>query len=1265
MLLQKHFYKTKQIFIYVNMRINSLFLAILFSLALVQANIRPVALKTEGLVKPEGVDMSMPRLSWQLKADNQSNVLQKAYRIIVASSPQLLQANKGDVWDSGKTKSDVSLWIPFAGTELKSSNTYYWKVKVWTNKGETEWSEPTHWSMGLLNEIEWKAQWIGLDRAMPWDSETQWSRLSARYLRKEFEAKKEIKNAMVHVSGLGLYELFINGQRIGDQVLAPAPTDYRKSILYNTYNVTETLKKGQNAVGVALGNGRYYTMRQNYKPYKIPTFGYPKLRLHLMVEYTDGSKELIATNNTWKLTADGPIRNNNEYDGEEYDARKELGAWTMPGYDDKTWMAAERVAIPQVAMRAQMMPGMKVVDKLNPISMKKMGDKYMLDMGQNMVGWLRINIKAKHGDSIQMRFAETLQANGELYTENLRDALVTDLYISNGNAKGETWAPAFVYHGFRFVEITGLRYEPKISDFVGEVVNDEMQETGHIHTSNAVLNQVLKNAWWGIRGNYKGMPVDCPQRNERQPWLGDRTMGVWGESYFFDNNALYQKWGADIREAQRYDGSIPDVAPAYWNYYSDNVTWPAALPMLCDMTYTQFGNRRPIDENYDAIKKWLNHMKNNYMTADYILTKDQYGDWCVPPESLEMIHSRDPRRQTDGALISTAYYYHILNLMTKFANLRNNKADAKSFANLAQNMGKAFHEKFFRTDSLFYGNNTATSNLLPLAFGIVPKQYADTVAKQILYRTVPANTASQIGTGDLNLTTGVVGIQFLLRELSKMGRADVAFALASNDKYPSWGYMAANGATTIWELWNGNTASPKMNSGNHVMLLGDLIPWTFENLAGIKSDREKLAFKHIVMKPNFDIPNLETIDASYETPYGLVVSKWRKDLMQLQWDIEIPANTTAEVHLPNKKVQRIGSGKHSFTVQLAQPKGVVVSEFLYETAPFPQCHSATILETTSGDLLTAYFGGTREGHPDVSIYTSRKTKGSKGWAAPQLVADGVYSETLRKAAYNPVLYQHNNGTIYLYYKVGSRVSDWVGYVKTSTDEGRTWSAAQQLPDGFLGPIKNKMHVVGDKIIAPSSTEGNSWRVHFEIIDLEKNSYRKVGPLEAEASTPTHLVATNNSSTDIEGGDNSIHHTIQAIQPSILEHKDGRLQILCRTRNGKIATAWSSDQGETWTKLTLLDVPNNNSGTDAVSLSDGTHALIYNAIATPPGAKKGLRTPLNIARSKNGVDWKVTHTLEDSPVSQYSYPAIIQGKDGRIHAVYTWRRQRVKYVELKF
>jgi alpha-L-rhamnosidase len=452
-----------------------------------------------------------------------------------------------------------------------------------------------------------------------------------------------------------------------------------------------------------------------------------------------------------------------------------------------------------------------------------------------------------------------------------------------------------------------------VTDFVGEVLNDEMENLGSFTSSNDVLNQVLKNAWWGIRSNYKGMPVDCPQRNERQPWLGDRSMGCWGESFMFDNNAMYSKWGNDIREAQREDGCLPDVAPAYWNYFSDNVTWPSTLPMLCDMTYTQFGNKKPIEDNYLAIKKWLNHIRKEYMTADYIVTRDEYGDWCVPPESLELIHSRDPKRQTDGALISTAYYYKMLQMMTRFANVQGLKNDAVEFSSFAQKINDGFNKKFFRTDSLFYGNNTATSNLLPLAFGMVPKQYLDTVCKQIIKTVVAGNTPQ--------ITSGMIGIQWLMRELSKMGRADVAFALATNDKYPSWGYMAANGATTIWELWNGNTASPKMNSGNHVMLLGDLIPWAYENLAGIKSSYEKTAFKHIVLKPNFEIPDLETIDASYITPYGKVVSKWKKTLMHLDWAVSIPANTTAKVHLPNGKVEKIGSGNYTYSVDIPQKKG--------------------------------------------------------------------------------------------------------------------------------------------------------------------------------------------------------------------------------------------------------------------------------------------------------------------------------------------------------
>ena len=1277
------------------MKSKLLLLIVLLQLVfLANATISVTALKTEGMTNPLGIDAIKPRFSWKTEATSEQNVLQKAYQILVASTAEKLTKNEADVWNSGKVSSASQLWIPFAGKDLKSNEAFFWKVKAWTNKGESEWSKTASWSMGLLEETDWKsAQWIGLDKAMPWDDESYNSRLSARYVRKEFPAKKEIHRATVHICGLGLYELFLNGKRVGDQVLAPSQTGFDRTILYNTYDVTSFLQKGQNAVGIALGNGLFYNMRQNYKPWKVPTYGYPKVRMNLILEYSDGTIDIIITKDNWKLTSDGPIRSNNEYNGEEYDARKELTGyyavshdnhnvkyddhnsvvdhillrkWNTVGFDDSKWGNAQRVRFPGGQLRAQMMPGMKVLEKITPVSIKPLGNKFILDVGQNIAGWLRIKVRGNAGDTIVMRFAETLQKNGELYIENLRSAKCTDRYILKGDAAGEEWAPAFVYHGFRFVEISGLKYTPALSDFTAEVVSDEMENLGTLTTSNAVLNQVLKNAWWGVRDNYKGMPVDCPQRDERQPWLGDRAIGCWGESFLFENNLIYSKWSNDIRDAQRQDGCIPDVAPVYLTYYTDNVTWPATLPFMCDMMYTQFGNKKPIEDNYMSIKKWMAHMEKNYMTPDYLITKDEYGDWCMPPEDLKMIHSQDPKRITDGTLISSAYYYKILHVMARFAQVQGLKNEAKSFEALAAKVKDGFNKKFFRTDSLFYGNNTATANLLPLAFDMVPKEYTDTVAKNVLFKCVPANTKSQIGTGDLNITCGVVGIQWLMRELSNMGRADVAFALASNTKYPSWGYMAANGATTIWELWNGNTADPAMNSANHVMLLGDLLTWSYENLGGIKSDYNQIAFKHIILKPNFEIPDLEYANTSYVTPYGKVISNWKKTLMKLHWEVTVPVNTTAEIHLPNGKVQQIGSGSYTFDVDIPLRKGIVTNEFLYETADFPQAHSAAIVETTAGDLVSAFFGGTREGAPDVCIYTCRKDKESKIWTKPAMAADGVLSVTERKACYNPVLYQMPDGPLYLFYKIGNKVSDWVGYLKMSKDGGRTWSKAYQLPEGYLGPIKNKIVDVGGRSIAPSSTETGGWKVHFEIAEEGGRRTHIVGPLVADSALLTQDMIPNTGpvKVDAESGEGGKQKTIQAIQPSILTHKDGRLQILCRTRNGKIATAWSSDKGETWTPLTLTDLPNNNSGTDAVTLQDGRQVLIYNAVATPPGAPKGVRTPLNIAVSNDGIHWKMLLTLEDSPVSQYSYPSIIQGKDGRIHAVYTWRRQRVKYVELK-
>ena len=1285
-----------------NKRIVSFFFLLLFTGA-IYAAIDITDLRTELLKSPEGIDVRQPRLSWRIESDEQ-NVIQTAYHILVASSPELLEQGKGDIWDSGKIESDASQWITYQGKTLKRNASYYWKVKIDTNKGATNWSAPAFWTTGLFNEADWQGQWIGLDRAAPGDSETQWSRLAARYLRKEFALKKGVKRATVHIAGMGLYELFINGQRIGNQVLAPAPTDYRKTILYNTYDVTSLLQ-AENAMGVTLGNGRFYTMRQNYKPYKIPTFGYPKLRLNLIVEYADGSKETIATNTSWKLTTEGPIRSNNEYDGEEYDARKELGDWTQTGYDDKGWMQAQRVSIPSGTLRAQMMPGMKVTETLKPVSIKKLGSKYILDIGQNMAGLVRFRIKGQAGDSIRLRFAESLQDNGELYTRNFRDARSTDVYVANGReTKDATWAPRFIYHGFRYVEVSGYP-DAKAEDFVAEVVEDEMEHTGTFNCSDETLNKIVRNAFWGIRSNYKGMPVDCPQRNERQPWLGDRTMGCWGESMLFDNYAMYTKWARDIREAQREDGCIPDVAPAYWNYYSDNVTWPAALPMACDMLFTNFGDKRSIEENYPAIKKWVSHIREYYMTEDFIITKDKYGDWCVPPESLELIHSKDPSRKTDGALIATAYYLKVLQLMHRFASLQGLKADAEEWEDLEHRMKDAFNARFLHIkegtspvpghtlypDSIFYGNNTVTANILPLAFGLVPKNYIHEVAKNAVTSIITTNKG--------HISTGVIGVQWLLRELSRRGHADVAYLLATNKTYPSWGYMVEKGATTIWELWNGDTANPEMNSGNHVMLLGDLLPWCFNNLAGIRADRWKSGYKHIVFQPAFEIQELSNVDASYMSIYGKIISRWTKTPTHLEWDIELPANTTGEVHLPDGRKEKIGSGKYHFSVDIPTRNTAILSdEFLYKKASFPECHGATIVELKNGDLVASFFGGTKERNPDCCIWVCRKPKDSKEWTAPQLAADGVFSlkdsqaalagidstctpvknekgklivtifRQRRKACWNPVLFQIPGGDLILFYKIGLKVSDWTGWLVRSRDGGKTWSKREPLPEGFLGPIKNKPEYINGRIICPSSTEGsNGWRVHFEISDDKGKTWKMVGPLDAELSVPTQNRKKGDMNVDDQEGGEAIKgegaKPVYAIQPSILKHKDGRLQILCRTRNAQVATAWSSDNGDTWSKVTLLDVPNNNSGTDAVTMKDGRHILIYNNFSTLPGTPKGPRTPLCVAVSEDGINWQPVLTLEDSPISQYSYPSIIQGKDGKLHAIYTWRRQRIKYAEI--
>ena len=883
-----------------------LFIHIMVALAAITSAQKAVAgigvqnLRCEMLNDPQGIGTAQPRLSWQITSDKR-NTMQIAYEIIVSSSAQKLAVNNGDLWDSHKVASGKSIMLSYTGKPLISRAECYWKVKIWTSKGNSQWSAPAFWSVGLLNATDWAAKWIGCEHGFPWDSVSKFSRLSARYYRKEFKNDSPVKKATVYIVGLGHYELYVNGNKIGEQVLAEAPTDYTQSVLYNTFDVTADMQNGNNVIGTVLGNGRFFTMRPKYKPKKIKEFGFPKMLLQLEITYQDGSTKTIVSDDSWKFTADGPIRTNNEYDGEEYDATKKLTGWNVNGYDDSKWLKPELVESPGGSADAQMNAPIKVMATLDPISLKQLKPgTWIMDMGQNMAGWVQMKVQGKAGDKVTLRYAETLKDSGDLYTANLRDAKVTDVYTLKGGGE-EVWHPVFVFHGFRYVEISGYPGTPTLDDFEGQVVSDDMANTGRFETSNPLINQIYKNAYWSILSDYKGMPVDCPQRNERMPWLGDRAIGSLGESFVFNNENLYAKWLNDIEQSQKADGSIPDVAPAYWNYYSDNMTWPGTYILIADMLYNQFADKAPIEKHYASMQKWLSYMRQNYVKNN-LMTKDKYGDWCVPPESAYLIHSRDSSRNTNGTLIATAYYYHFLVLMQHFATILHKTHDAQDFSALALKTGIAFNQKFFNKKTYRYDNNTVTANLLPLYFGMVPKMDEKNVFANIVDKiTIGANN---------HISTGVIGTQWLMRGLTDFGRPDIAYRIAGNSDYPSWGYMVKRGATTIWELWNGDTAAPEMNSRNHVMLLGDLIAWFYQDLAGIKAAEP--GFKTIIMKPAA-INGLDSVKASYQTPYGLVNSHWTKQNGQFEWIITIPPNTKAEIYLPAGNLADIKDGGKNIT----------------------------------------------------------------------------------------------------------------------------------------------------------------------------------------------------------------------------------------------------------------------------------------------------------------------------------------------------------------
>ena len=873
----------------------------------------------EQQTRPQALATAQPRFSWQYES-TQNNLVQQSYRIIVSSTEENARKGIGDLWDSQTVKSSQMLYIPYEGTALKSRDRAYWKaITTVRSHGRRETkveSEIQPFEISLLHAEDWQARWIG--HAFDDDVLTGHTRLAARYLRKEFRLDSEVDKARLYVSGMGVYSAYLNGEEVApEELLKPTLSWYPNRVYFNTYDVTEMLHSGNNAMGIVLEGGRYTAIRNTPSPNgwdgpeHVPDFGTPRMILQLEITYRDGRNEQIVSDDTWKITHQGPIRTANEYDGETYDENLDLGAWTQANYNDAGWLQAELVEAPAGQLSPQPNPNIKVQEVLKPVACFQKGDKWYLDMGQNMVGFLNITVHGQQaGDTLTLRFAELLTPDSLLYTANLRGAECTDRFVNgkrsmeNGKAN---WHPMFVYHGFRYVEMTGLRENPALDDFEGWVIYDEMPTTGSFACSNEIINAVYRNAYWGIRGNYRSMPTDCPQRDERMGWTGDRTTGNYGESYVFNNHQLYAKWLTDADDSQWDNGSLPNVIPPYWRGYTDNLTWPGAVITATDMLYTRFGDAAPIRQHYDAWKRWLLHMKG-YMKDDGILHRDTYGDWCMPPERPELIHSNDPKRITDSPLLSAPFYCYLCGKMAQFAEVMERPEDVAYFNNEMETATAAFNQKYFNYTHCHYGNNTVTANILPLMFGMAPKDLETQVFNNIVDKTEHECNG--------HVSTGVVGIQQLMRCLTEYGRGDLALKIAANDTYPSWGYMVRNGATTIWELWNGNTADPSMNSGNHVMLLGDLLLWEYEYLAGIRALEP--GYSKIQLKP-YPLEGLDHVDCTYESVAGRIESHWRREDHRFEWDIVIPANTTAEVWLPTAngyETTIYNSGKYHLSSKL-------------------------------------------------------------------------------------------------------------------------------------------------------------------------------------------------------------------------------------------------------------------------------------------------------------------------------------------------------------
>ena len=830
-------------------------------------------LRCEYLVNPLGIDVEKPRLSWQIHSD-EANFKQAAYEIRVAESPSGLGKTKKLIWSSGIVASDQSVNVEYKGSKPEPKKRYFWQVRIWdSRKKASDWSETGWWETGLTDSALWKAEWIAAQGKGPDDH-------SPVSFRKDFNCGKTIRSARLYCSSLGLYQIFINGSKVSPDLFTPGWTSFNKRIQYQTYDVT-AMVQSKNAITALVGDGWYRgniggKVQRNYYGDRLA------LIAQLEISYTDGTSQQVYTDTSWQA-GNSAILASDIYNGESFDAGWEKAGWDRYGFKSSDFKAAEILNHPKNILLAQHSNPVRAIAELKPLKLiLTPAGETVFDMGQNMVGWVRLKVQGQKGDRVVLKFAEVLDHSGNFYTENLRKAKATDEYILKGGAP-ETFEPHFTFHGFRYVKMEQFPGTADLNTVTGVVIHTDMEPTGSFVCSDTLINKLQHNIQWGQKGNFLDVPTDCPQRDERLGWTGDAQVFAPTAAFNFDVAPFFSKWMADLAADQLPDGGVTDVVPDVRSGRGSSAAWGDAAIVVPWTVYQAYGDTRILEEQYATMKAWVEYMRK--MAGDgYLWTNGKhYGDWLA----FASTDSDYPGATTETDLIATAYYAFSSGRLAQIATILGKTDDAHIYGELALKIKAAFCDEFV-TPSGRLVSSTQTAYALALSFRLLPDSM-NTKAASYLAADVQKME---------HLTTGFVGTPLLCQALSDFGYADQAFMLLMNREYPSWLYPVTQRATTIWERWDGQKPDgtfqdKSMNSFNHYAY-GAIGNWLYNYVAGIRIDPSQPGYKHFFLQPHAG-GGLTHASAELKTMYGVIRSAWKIENGEMNYTCEVPENTSATV----------------------------------------------------------------------------------------------------------------------------------------------------------------------------------------------------------------------------------------------------------------------------------------------------------------------------------------------------------------------------------